>query len=224
MIYCVEDEPGIRELMVYALNAAGLEARGFPDGASFWKAVHGQKPDLVLLDIMLPGEDGIGILKRLRSNTATSDIPVIMATAKGTEYDKVLGLDLGADDYLAKPFGMMEMVSRVKAVLRRTGTKNEKSVLRSGGLTVNLREHTVAVDGKRVELTLKEFELLKALMASPGTVFTRGQLLDAVWGAAYEGETRTVDVHVGTLRSKLGACGEMLATVRGVGYRWEAKP
>ena len=224
MIYCVEDDTGIRELMVYALNAAGLEARGFSDGAAFWEAIHGQKPDLVLLDIMLPGEDGIEILKRLRSSAATSDIPVIMATAKGTEYDKVMGLDLGADDYLAKPFGTMEMVSRVKAVLRRTGTKEEKSVLQSGGLTVNLREHTVAVDGKRVELTLKEFELLKTLMASPGTVFTRGQLLDTVWGAAYEGETRTVDVHVGTLRSKLGECGEMLATVRGVGYRWEAKP
>ena len=224
MIYCVEDEPGIRELMVYALNAAGLEARGFPDGAAFWEAIRRQKPDLVLLDIMLPGEDGIEILKRLRSNTATSEIPVIMATAKGTEFDKVLGLDLGADDYLAKPCGMMEMVSRVKAVLRRTGARENKDILRSGGLTVNLREHTVTVEGKRIELTLKEFELLKALMASPGTVFTRGQLLDAVWGAAYEGETRTVDVHVGTLRSKLGACGEMLATVRGVGYRWEAKP
>lgn len=224
MIYCVEDDAGIRELMVYALNAAGLEAKGFPDGASFWEALHGQKPDLVLLDIMLPGEDGIEILKRLRSSAATSDIPVIMATAKGTEYDKVLGLDLGADDYLAKPFGMMEMVSRVKAVLRRTGPREDEDILQSGGLTVNLREHTVTVDGKRIELTLKEFELLKALMASPGTVFTRGQLLDTVWGAAYEGETRTVDVHVGTLRSKLGACGEMLATVRGVGYRWEAKP
>ncbi len=224
MIYCVEDDTGIRELMVYALNAAGLEARGFPDGVSFWEAIHGQKPDLVLLDIMLPGEDGIEILKRLRSNTATSEIPVIMATAKGTEFDKVLGLDLGADDYLAKPFGMMEMVSRVKAVLRRIGTREDKDVLQSGGLTVNVREHTVTVDGKRIELTLKEFDLLKALMVSPGTVFTREQLLDTVWGAAYEGETRTVDVHVGTLRSKLGACGEMLATVRGVGYRWEAKP
>ena len=224
MIYCVEDEPGIRELMVYALNAAGLETRGFPDGAAFWEAIRRQKPDLVLLDIMLPGEDGIEILRRLRKSAATSGTPIIMATAKGTEYDKVLGLDLGADDYLAKPFGMMEMVSRVKAVLRRTGARENKDILRSGGLTVNLREHTVTVEGKRIELTLKEFELLKALMASPGTVFTRGQLLDAVWGAAYEGETRTVDVHVGTLRSKLGACGEMLATVRGVGYRWEAKP
>ena len=224
MIYCVEDEPGIRELMVYALNAAGLEARGFPDGAAFWEAIRGEKPDLVLLDIMLPGEDGIEILKRLRSNTATSEIPVIMATAKGTEFDKVLGLDLGADDYLAKPFGMMEMVSRVKAVLRRIGTREGKDILQSGGLTVNLREHTVTANGDRIELTLKEFELLKTLMASPGTVFTRGQLLDAVWGAAYEGETRTVDVHVGTLRAKLGACGDMLATVRGVGYRWEAKP
>ena len=224
MIYCVEDEPGIRELMVYALNAAGLEARGFPDGAAFWEAIRRQKPDLVLLDIMLPGEDGIEILRHLRKSAATSGTPIIMATAKGTEYDKVLGLDLGADDYLAKPFGMMEMVSRVKAVLRRTGARENKDILRSGGLTVNLREHTVTVDGKRIELTLKEFELLKALMASPGTVFTRGQLLDTVWGAAYEGETRTVDVHVGTLRSKLGACGEMLATVRGVGYRWEAKP
>ena len=224
MIYCVEDDAGIRELMVYALNAAGLETRGFSDGASFWEAIHGQKPDLVLLDIMLPGEDGIEILKRLRSSAATSDIPVIMATAKGTEYDKVLGLDLGADDYLAKPFGMMEMVSRVKAVLRRTGPREDKDILQSGGLTVNLREHTVTANGNRIELTLKEFELLKALMASPGTVFTRGQLLDTVWGAAYEGETRTVDVHVGTLRSKLAACGDMLATVRDVGYRWEAKP
>ena len=170
---------------------------------------------------MLPGEDGITILKKLRSHGNTSDIPVIMATAKGTEYDKVIGLDSGADDYLAKPFGMMEMVSRIKAVLRRSSPKQEK-LLSMGELELNLSEHTVTSSGKRVQLTLKEFDMLRLFMENPGRVFTREQLLSGIWGTDYIGETRTVDVHIGTLRTKLGTCGSYIETVRGVGYRMEA--
>ncbi len=224
MIFCVEDDQAIRDLMLYALNAAGFEAKGFGDGGSFFDALKTQSPQLVMLDIMLPGEDGIAILKRLRGNGATSDIPVIMATAKGTEYDKVVGLDLGADDYLTKPFGMMEMVSRVKAVLRRTQPKDAAKVLQVGGLTLNTGEHTVSVEGERVQLTLKEYELLQKFMDNLGRAFTREQLLQSIWGTDYIGETRTVDVHIGTLRTKLGGCGDYIETVRGVGYRMEAKP
>lgn len=222
MIFCVEDDSGIRDLMIYTLNSVGFEAEGFSCGSDFFRALERTAPELVMLDIMLPGEDGIEILKRLRKTASTAGIPVIMATARGTEYDKVLGLDLGADDYLAKPFGMMEMVSRVKAVLRRAGPKKDGRILRAGNLELNLEEHTVFSGGERVVLTLKEYELLCLFMDHPGRVFTRDQLLQSIWGAAYTGETRTVDVHVGTLRSKLGACGNYIETVRGVGYRMEA--
>lgn len=224
MIFCVEDDDGVRGLMLYALNAAGFETEGFPEGVSLFSALERAVPQLILLDIMLPGEDGISILKRLRARPATAHIPVIMASAKGTEYDKVTGLDLGADDYLAKPFGMMELVSRVKAVLRRSEPQPSPAVLRLGGLTLNEGEHTVVAEGRRVELTLKEFALLKLFMERPGRVFTRDQLLGLVWGVDYAGETRTVDVHINTLRSKLGKSGGGIVTVRGVGYRMEMKP
>ena len=223
MIFCVEDDRAIRDLMIYTLNSAGFEAKGFSDGIEFFHALDEELPEMVLLDIMLPGEDGISILNRIRSSTSTADIPIIMATAKGTEYDKVIGLDLGADDYLAKPFGMMEMVSRVKAVLRRTRPKEDSKILRVGDLELNMGEHTVFSAGERVTLTLKEYELLRVFMENLGMVFSREQLLQIVWGADYIGESRTVDVHIGTLRSKLGACGDYIETVRGVGYRMEAK-
>ena len=223
MIFCVEDDDAIRGLMMYALNAAGFEARGLTDGTSLFDALRTERPQLILLDIMLPGEDGISILKKLRGNTSTSDIPVIMATAKGTEYDKVIGLDLGADDYLVKPFGMMEMTARVKAVLRRAIVNDRALVLRVGKLELNMNNHIVLADGKRIELTLKEYEMLRLFMKNPGKVFTRDQILGQVWDFDYSGETRTVDVHVGTLRTKLGDCAECIETVRGVGYRMEAK-
>ncbi len=219
MIFCVEDDAGIRELMVYTLNASGFEAVGFPDGAALFQALENQKPQLIMLDIMLPGEDGISILKMLRSRNGTERIPVIMATAKGTEYDKVIALDSGADDYLSKPFGMTEMVSRVKAVLRRCDPGATKPVLRCGDLELKPGEHTVTVQGQRIQLTLKEYELLLKFMSSPGLVFTREQLLSSIWGTDFIGETRTVDVHIGTLRTKLGPCGSCIETVRGVGYR-----
>ena len=223
MIFCVEDDSGIRALMIYTLNSAGFEARGLVCGDELFEALQTKTPELIMLDIMLPGDDGITILKRLRSNPATADIPVIMATAKGTEYDKVIGLDLGADDYLAKPFGMMEMVSRVKAVLRRTKPKDDAKVLQIGDLIMNTGEHTVTVKGERIQLTLKEYELLKKFMDNPGRAFTRDQLMESVWGGDFVGETRTVDVHIGTLRTKLGACSDYIETVRGVGYRMEMK-
>ena len=221
MIYCVEDDSGIRELMIYTLHTAGLEARGFGDGRELSEALREQTPELILLDIMLPDEDGITILRRLRGNPTTAAIPVILETAKGTEYDKVFGLDLGADDYLAKPFGMMEMVARVRAVLRRSAPKADAKVLRIGRLELNGGEHTVTSDGERIALTLKEYELLRTFMENPCMVFTREQLLSSVWGTDYIGETRTVDVHIGTLRTKLGVCGDYIGTVRGVGYRME---
>lgn len=223
MILCVEDDNGIRDLMIYTLNSAGLDAKGLTCGDELFDMLKAEKPQLIMLDIMLPGEDGIEILKRLRSSTATADIPIIMATAKGTEYDKVIGLDLGADDYLVKPFGMMEMVSRVRAVLRRTEPKDTSKILQVGKLTVNTIEHTVFADRERAQLTLKEYELLKKFMENLGMVFTRDHLLQSVWGDGYVGETRTVDVHIGTLRTKLGACGDYIETVRGVGYRMEAR-
>lgn len=221
MIFCVEDDNGIRDLMIYTLNSAGFEARGFSDGAAFLDALRDQSPELVLLDIMLPGEDGIRILKRLRADG--NKVPVIMATAKGTEYDKVIGLDLGADDYLAKPFGMMEMVSRVKAVLRRAAPVPQSEVLSHHGIQMDTAQHIVTMDGTPVELTFKEYELLRIFMENPGRVFTRDQLLANIWGDSYAGETRTVDVHIGTLRTKLGRCGAYIETVRGVGYRLRAK-
>lgn len=221
MIFCVEDDSSIRDLMLYTLNASGFEATGFSDGTALFEALAQRKPQLIMLDIMLPGEDGISLLKRLRGNAATAGIPVIMATAKGTEYDKVNGLDLGADDYLTKPFGMMEMISRVKAVLRRCAPVEEPQLLRVGALSLNLAEHTVTADDRRVALTLKEYELLRLFMQHPGRVYSRDQLLAKVWEEDYIGETRTVDVHIGTLRTKLGACGDYIRTVRGVGYRLE---
>ncbi len=223
MIFCVEDDSGIRDLMIYTLNSSGYEAKGLTDGQELFEAIKTETPELIMLDIMLPGENGISILERLRRNPATADIPVIMATARGTEYDKVIGLDSGADDYLAKPFGMMEMVSRVRAVLRRAGRKEDRRILQVGDLTVNTDEHTVNVRGERVQLTLKEYELLKKFMENPGTVFTRDVLLSSIWGEGYIGETRTVDVHIGTLRTKLGVCGDYIQTVRGVGYRLEVR-
>lgn len=222
MIFCVEDDAGIRDLMIYTLNASGFRAVGFENAKEFYTALADTVPELIMLDIMLPGEDGISILKRLKADARTADIPVIMATAKGNEYDKVIGLDLGADDYLAKPFGMMEMASRVRAVLRRSGRAAEKpQLIRVGDLEMNLGEHIVTADGIRVQLTLKEFELLRTFMTSPGRAFTREQLLSSVWSEDFLGETRTVDVHVGTLRQKLGSCGKYIRTVRGVGYRLE---
>lgn len=222
MIFCVEDDGAIRDLMIYTLHAAGFEATGFDGGPAFWEAIRTERPELILLDIMLSGEDGLSILRTLRTQSVTADIPVILATAKGTEYDKVTGLDLGADDYLAKPFGMMEMISRVKAVLRRAAPAAPSKSLRVGGLELNLDAHTVLVNESRVQLTLKEYMLLRTLMEHLGRVFTRDQLLELVWGIGYIGETRTVDVHIASLRTKLGPCGSLIETVRGVGYRMEA--
>ena len=219
MIFCVEDDQSIRDLMIYTLNSAGFEAEGFSGGEDLFSALKEKLPELIMLDVMLPGEDGIEILKKLRKNAATSNIPVIMATAKGTEYDKVIGLDTGADDYLAKPFGMMEMVSRVKAVLRRSKATNTSKILKIGELEMNENSHIVSVCGKKVELTLKEYELLRLFMENPGQVFSRNQLFDRIWGLDFAGESRTVDVHIGTLRTKLGVCGRYIETVRGVGNR-----
>lgn len=221
MIYCVEDEASIRELMLYTLRASGFEAEGFPDSDGLFAALDQVQPQLIMLDIMLPGADGMEILKSLRSTPATAGIPIILASAKGTEYDKVIGLDTGADDYLAKPFGMMEMVSRIRAVLRRTAPREDTKPLQIGALQMDPSAHTVTADGSRVALTLKEFELLKLFLEHPSRVFTRDQLLERIWGTDYLGETRTVDVHIGTLRTKLGSCGEYIHTVRGVGYRLE---
>ncbi|EGG80855.1 hypothetical protein HMPREF9477_01891 [Lachnospiraceae bacterium 2_1_46FAA] len=219
MIYCVEDDSNIRELVVYTLESTGMKARGFEDGRKFTEALAFETPELVLLDIMLPGEDGIEILKKLRNNAKTKNIPVIMVTAKGSEYDKVVGLDTGADDYITKPFGMMELVSRIKAVLRRTTREKEETKYQIGNLVIDVEKHKVKVDGKSVTLTLKEFELLEKLMKNRHIVLTRDRLLEEIWGYDFSGETRTVDVHVRTLRQKLGDAGELIETVRGVGYR-----
>lgn len=223
MIFCVEDDDSIRELMLYVLRSSDFQAEGFADGEGLMKALAHTTPQLILLDIMLPGGmDGIDILKALRAAPATAAIPVILASAKGTEYDKIKGLDLGADDYLAKPFGMMEMVSRVRAVLRRTSPP-AAATLAIGSLSIDPVSHTVRSAGENVELTLKEFELLQLFMEHPGRVFTRDQLLHRIWNTDYAGETRTVDVHIGTLRTKLGICGGYIRTVRGVGYRMEER-
>ena len=224
MIWCVEDDASIRDIELYALTSTGFEARGFADGTSCWQALQTDRPELVLLDVMLPGMDGVALLRKMKQAPGLCDIPVIMATARGAEYDKIQSLDLGADDYLVKPFGMMEMVSRVKAVLRRTSPKAEHRLLRAGNLVLNLGEHIVTVGGERVSLTLKEFEVLRVMMENPGQVFTRDRLLAEIWGYDFDGETRTVDVHMRTLRQKLGACGDYIQTVRGVGYRMEVEP
>lgn len=219
MIFCVEDDSNIRELVVYTLNTTGMRAKGFGDGKSFMKAMETEMPELVLLDIMLPGEDGLSILRKLKDSSKTKHIPVIMVTAKGNEYDKVIGLDGGADDYVAKPFGMMELVSRIKAVLRRTKRDQEIEVYVLGNLRMDLKRHEVYVDEQPVVLTYKEFELLRKLMKNREIVLTRDQLLEEIWGYGFAGETRTVDVHIRTLRQKLGSAGDIIETVRGVGYR-----
>ncbi|MDR0424395.1 MAG: response regulator transcription factor [Clostridiales Family XIII bacterium] len=219
MIYLVEDETNIRELLVYTLQSTGFEARGFASGKDFWAALDENAPRLVMLDIMLPGEDGLSILKRLKSSSATAAIPVMMLTAKGTEYDKVLGLDLGADDYLPKPFGMMELVARVKNLLRRSRQEGEKGEYSAGGLYASVPRHVVTVFGDEVKLTLKEFDLLIFLIKNAGMALTRDHILSAVWGYDFDGETRTVDVHIRTLRNKLGECGKLIETVRGLGYK-----
>lgn len=221
MIYCVEDDSNIRELVVYTLETTGFKARGFEEGGTFLEALALEIPELILLDIMLPGEDGMELLKKLKASVKTKDIPVIMVTAKGAEYDKVMGLDSGADDYVTKPFGMMELVSRVKAVLRRSRKNEEKTedkiVLNK--IMIDMKKHEVKADDHVVNLTLKEFELLKRMMKNPDIVLTRDRLLEDIWGYDFDGETRTVDVHVRTLRQKLGQAGEQIETVRGVGYR-----
>ena len=222
MIWCVEDDASIRDIEVYTLTSTGFEARGFDDGVSFWSALQTQKPDLVVLDVMLPGVDGIELLQRMKASAELRTIPVVMATAKGAEYDKIRGLDLGADYYLVKPFGVMELVSCVKAVLRRCRPYKAAHLLRSGGLVVDLDAHTVTVDGARVALTYKEFELLRLFLSHPGMAFTRDQLFQEVWGMDFCGETRTVDMHIRTLRQKLGPYGRRIETVRNVGYRMEA--
>ena len=223
MIYCVEDDAGIRELVVYTLQNTGMEARGLEDGSALAAALREKKPQLILLDIMLPGEDGISILRRLRSAQETAGIPVILLTAKNTEYDKVVGLDSGADDYVAKPFGMMELVARIRAVLRRTqaGSDGEEAArpLVAGDICVDERVHSVFVGEQEVQLTLKEYQLLCLLMKNRGAVLTRDVLLENIWGYGNESETRTVDVHIRTLLQKLGTAGSMIETVRGVGYR-----
>ena len=223
MIWCVEDDASIRDIEVYALISTGFEARGFEDGDSFWDALQSEQPELVVLDVMLPGRDGVTLLKLMKQSEEFKDIPVIMATAKGSEYDKIQSLDMGADDYLVKPFGIMEMVSRVKAVLRRCRPVKGSKLLKLEGLTLNPDEHTVTIDGVRANLTFKEYELLHLFLSQPGTAFTREQLLSNVWNAEYLGETRTVDMHIRTLRQKLGTYGYLIETVRNVGYRLEAK-
>lgn len=219
MIYCVEDDDNIRELVIYTLETTGLKAKGFAEGTAFMEALAFDTPELILLDIMLPGEDGLELLKKLKNSAKTKDIPVIMVTAKGAEYDKVIGLDSGADDYVTKPFGMMELVSRIKAVLRRSGRVQEQDMLSVNGVSVDVKKHEVKVAGDIVTLTLKEFELLERLMRNQNIVLTRDQLLEDIWGYDFDGETRTVDVHVRTLRQKLGEAGNMIETIRGVGYR-----
>ncbi len=221
MIYCVEDDTSIRELVVYTLESTGFTARGFGDSTEFYQGLSEELPELVLLDIMLPGEDGMSVLKKLKSRSEWAGIPVIMLTAKGAEYDKVKGLDEGADDYVTKPFGMMELVSRIKAVLRRSEKTKEKNaaVLKIRDLQMDTGRHEVSAAGQAITLTLKEYELLKRLMEHPNIVLTRDNLLEDIWGYDFDGETRTVDVHVRTLRQKLGACGDYIETVRGVGYR-----
>ena len=223
MIWCVEDDSSIRDIEVYALQSTGFEARGFEDGDSFWNALQSEKPELVVLDVMLPGKDGVTLLKMMKERDAFQNIPVIMATAKGTEYDKIQSLDLGADDYLVKPFGIMEMVSRVKAVLRRCRPVKQENCLKLEGLVLNPDEHTVTIDDERVSLTYKEYELLHLFLSQPGFAFTREQLLASVWNTEYIGETRTVDMHIRTLRQKLGKYGHIIETVRNVGYRLEVK-
>ncbi len=226
MIYLVEDDNSIRELVAYTFNTAGLEAEGFDRTSLFWEALEKRKPDLVLLDIMLPEEDGIQILQKLRQRKDTKKLPVIMLTAKGSEYDKVMGLESGADDYVSKPFGMMELLARVKALLRRTEDLRpaQESRYVIGDLTVNRKRHEVFVKGEAVTLTKKEFDMLCYLLENKGMVLTRDQLLNQIWGYDFDGENRTVDVHIRTLRQKLGDCGTYIETIRGIGYKIGGNP
>lgn len=220
MIYCVEDERNIRELLVYTLETTGFTAKGIVDGKELWDSLKKESPELILLDIMLPGEDGYSILEKLKNDVSTREIPVIMVTAKEAEFDKVRGLEAGADDYITKPFGMMEFVARVKAVLRRCGQKkNEDRMLQYQDLYLMIGRHEVRYKDVKIELTRKEFELLQYLLENKGMVMTRNQILCRIWGYDFDGETRTVDVHVRTLRQKLGDAGNYIETVRGVGYR-----
>ena len=219
LIYLLEDDDSIRKLVIYALNSQGYEAKGFERPAEFWKAMGQAQPDLVLLDIMLPEEDGLTILQKLRAAAGTKKLPVIMLTAKNTEYDRVVGLDSGADDFISKPFGMMELVARVRAVLRRTETREENSDYQLGELFVSPKRHVVKVDGEEVSLTNKEFELLCLLLEHQGMAMTRDAIMDGVWGQEFSRENRTLDVHVRTLRTKLGSAGHSIETVRGVGYK-----
>ena len=221
MIWCVDDDSTIREIEVYTLEQTGFEARGFSDGISMLEALKTEIPELIILDIMMPELDGVEVLKKLRADCAYKDIPVIMATAKGTEMDKISGLNSGADDYLVKPFGVMEMVARVKAVLRRTVREQASDNITVGGIVLNEKEHKVLTNGEKVELTHKEFNLLKLFVKNPGTVFSREMLMSEIWGVDYVGETRTVDMHIKTLRQKLGSCGGQIKTVISVGYRLE---
>ena len=223
MIWCVDDDNTIRDIEVYTLTQTGFEAKGFADGVSMLEALKTEKPELIVLDIMLPGKDGVEVLKEIRQSPETRKIPVILATAKGTEMDKIQGLDTGADDYLVKPFGVMEMVSRIKAVLRRCERDEKEEVLSIGEITLSDKEHLVTVNGEKVVLTFKEFEILKLFMSNPGIVFSRDKLLSEVWGIDYLGESRTVDMHIKTLRQKLGDAGAIIETVIGVGYKMEGK-
>ena len=221
MIYCIEDDISIRELIIYTLKLSGYEAKGFETGDELFAEMEKEVPELIMLDIMLPGQDGLSILKQLKNDQRYHDIPVIMATAKGTEYDVVNGLDLGADDYLSKPFGMMEMVSRVKAVLRRGSNKDVNNIICIKDLVIDKKKRTVKINDEKIDLTLKEFELLQLLCENKGIVFDRQNLLEKIWGMDYLGESRTIDVHIGTLRNKLGEYGKMIRTVHGVGYSLE---
>ena len=223
MIWYVEDDPGIRDLVIYTLNATGFETRSFETGDECWKALQSGMPELLLLDGMLPGMDGVELLQKMKQDPCLREIPVIMASARGAEFDKIRSLDLGADDYLVKPFGMLELVSRVKAVLRRCGGEKKEPLLQMDGLVLNPREHTVTVDGERVQLTYKEYELLKLFLSNPGVAFTRDQLLERVWDSDYLGQTRTVDMHIRTLRQKLAPYADRIETVRNVGYRLEGR-
>ena len=222
-IYYVEDDTSIRELVLYALKTAEFQVMGFENAASFYKRMKEQQPDLILLDIMLPDEDGVSILKKLKSRPDTENIPVIMMTAKSSEYDKVLGLDSGADDYITKPFGVMELISRVKAVIRRSDRSKGSAgeVLKIGELVLDEQKHEVYARGQAVSLTFKEFELLSYLMKNRGLVLSSDMILNTIWNYEYEGESRTVDVHIGSLRQKLGTCGDFIKTIRGIGYKIE---
>lgn len=220
MIWCVEDDPAILDIELYALESTGFKTRGFSDGDSFLKALGEERPELIIMDVMLPETDGVSLLRKIRQNPLYAEIPVIMATAKGTEYDKIHSFNSGADDYLVKPFGVMEMVARVKAVLRRC-RKCSDEILRAGSIEINTAKHTAAVKGEELLLTYKEYELLRLFVSRPGYAFTREQLFNGVWGEDFCGETRTLDMHIKTLRQKLGTAGEAIKTVRGIGYRLE---